>query len=388
MYQSVGIKSLAVSFPSVKRTNDYYRHKYPEQVAQAEEETLAKVFSTKESSASSQDFDRAMQPYLSDPFRGTVTRYVLGEGESSLSLETHAAKETLKAGKINPEDVDLILVASMFPERLVEGNVSLLLHELSLSCPAWNINSMHSGALAGLQTAWAMVKSGEYQNVLVIVSCTYSRNLGREDDTTSWIVGDGAGAFLVSSLETDQGIIGTNIINTAITNDVYSYSLIEDERNNLQVRLMASKNMSWLIRDHSAEFIRRACDGVIADANLNLNQIDFFVTSTPLAWFAELFINTLNIDRRKTLDMYPYYGNIGAALPIANLYYAAKLGKIKEGDLVLLFSIGGASTAAATVMRWGNVALGNAPDIELPISVSKSRINEQKPDVSPLVTSG
>ena len=45
MNQSVGIRSLAISFPSVKRTNDYYLNKYPEKVAQAEQETLAKVFS-------------------------------------------------------------------------------------------------------------------------------------------------------------------------------------------------------------------------------------------------------------------------------------------------------------------------------------------------------
>lgn len=370
MYQPVGIRSLAVSFPSVKRTNDYYRNKYPEKIAQTEQETLAKVFSANESTASSRDFDRAMQPYLSDPFRGAVDRYVLDADESSLTLEIQAAQKALNAGKYNPEEVDLVLVASMFPEQVGTGNASLVLNKLSLHCPAWNIESIQSGALVGLQTACAMVKSGEYQNVLVVVSCTYSRNIG-ENNTLSWIAGDAAGAFIISSLERNRGIIGTKVVNTAVTNDAYCYSLEEDRKGNPQVRLLASKKMGQLIRDNSAKFIQESCEGIIAKAGITIDEIDFFVFSTPLAWFAELFVNTLKIDRHKTLDMYPYYGNIGAALPLANLYYAAKLGKIKPDSLVLLFSIGGASTAAATIMRWGDVALGADPGIEIPMATEE-----------------
>lgn len=380
MHQPVGIRSLAISFPSVKRTNDYYRNKYPEKVAQAEQETLAKVFSDHESTANSRDFDRAMQPYLSDPFRGTVNRYVLGEGESSLSLETRAAKEALKAGKFNPEDVDLLLVASMLPEQIGIGNTSFLVDELGLNCPAWNIESMQSGALVALQTASAMVKLGEYRNVLVVVSCTYSRNLNQED-SLSWIVGDGAGAFLVASEQAYRGVGCTKVINTTATNNAYFYSLLKDIQGDPKVYLQVGKNMSQLIRENSCKFIRESCEGVINNSGITFDEIDFFVFSTPFAWFAELFATTLDIDRHKTLDMYPYYGNIGAALPIANLYYAAKLGKIKKDSLVLLFSIGGASTAAATLMRWGDVALGAAPDIDLPIA-TESEIQVKKPALS------
>lgn len=363
--QAVGIRSLAISFPSVKRTNDYYRNKYPDQVANAEQEILAKVFSNTQSTANSRDFDKTMQPYLSDPFRGTVNRYVLDSDESSLTLEVRAAKESLNTAKLAPEDVDLMLVASMFPEQVGVGNASLLIDILRFNCPAWNIESTQSGALVGLQTACAMVKSGEYNNVIVVVSCSYSRNLGQENDTLSWMAGDAAGAFLVSTLEEDLGIMGTKVINTAVTNDAYFYSCENDLHGNPKIRLQASKNMSKLIRENSAKFIRESCEGAISDAGVTLDEIDFFVFNTPFAWFARLLTATLNIDSQRTLDMYPYYGNIGVALPLANLYYAAKLGKIKKGDLVLLFSIGASSTAAATVMRWGDVALGSSPNIEV-----------------------
>lgn len=371
VYQPVGIRSLAVSFPSIKRTNNYYREKYPEKVAQAEQETLAKVFTATESTPSSRDFDREMLPYFSDPFRGTVERYVLGSGESSLTLEEGAAKDALDAAKLAPEDIELMLVASMLPEQIGIGNASFLVDKLGLCCPAWNFESMQSGALVGLQTACAMVRAGEYRNVLVVVSCTYSRTID-EDDTLSWILGDGSGAFVVDLLEANQGILGTKIINTAATNDAYSYKLVKDTQDKPRVRLEASKNMSKLIRDHTKKFIRECCLGAIADAGVTLEQIDFFVFSTPFAWFAKLFTLTLGIEPKRTLNLYPYYGNIGAALPIVNLYYAAQLGKICENSLVLVFSIGGSSTAVATIMRWGDVALSPVSSFHQPCLATSS----------------
>lgn len=365
MHHPVGIRSLAISFPSVKRTNDYYREKYPEKVAQAEQETLAKVFSPNESSPKSSEFDQAMSPYLSDPFRGAVERYVLDSNESSLTLETRAAKEALKAVKLNSEDIDLMLVTSMLPDQIGIGNASFLVDKLSLSCPAWNIESMHSGALVGLQTAYAMVKSGEYRNVLMVVSCTYSRYVN-ENDTLSWIMGDAAGAFLVSSLESNQGILGTKIVNTSSTNKACSFEIIKDREDNPQIRLQPGKRMSKLLRENIVNYIHESCHGAIVDAEVTLEEIDFFVFNTPFAWFAKLFTRTLKIDSKQTLNLYSYYGNIGAALPIANLYYAAKLGKIHKNNLVLVFSMGGSSTAAATVMRWGDVALGSTPGINIP----------------------
>lgn len=362
MYQPVGICSLAVSFPSIKRTNDYYKEKYPEKVAQAQQETLCKVFTVAESTSNSRDFDREMLPYLSDPFRGTVERYVLGSEESLLTLEEHAAKDALQSARLAPQDIELMLVASMFPEQIMIGNASFLVNRLSLSCPAWNLESTQSGGLIGLQTACSLVRTGEYRNVLVVVSCAYSRVVD-ENNTLSWITGDGAGAFVVSSLKSNQGILGTKVIHTAVTCDACSFEVVRNKQSNLRVRLQVSKKMSKLFRENIVKFIRETCEVVIAEVGITLDQIDFFVFSTPFAWFARLFTVTLNIDPERTLNLYPHYANIGSVLPIANLYYATLLDKIRENSLVLVFSFGASSTAAATIMRWGDVALSPASSV-------------------------
>ena len=101
VHHPVGIRSLAVILPSVRRTNDYYREKYPDLVAQCEQKSLARLFSLSESTPSN-EFDQEMMHYLKDPFRGTVERWVLGPNESSLTLEYRAAKDALNAAKLSP----------------------------------------------------------------------------------------------------------------------------------------------------------------------------------------------------------------------------------------------------------------------------------------------
>lgn len=360
MNHPVGISALALSFPSVLRTNDYWRNKYPNLVTQAEQRTLAKLFSSTESTAKSSEFDSEMTPYLSDPFRGAVERRVLSPSESSLTLECRAAKDALDAAKLSPQDVDLTIVTSLFPEQIAPGNASFLVRELGLQSPAWNLESTCSSALVALQTASALVRTGEYSNVLVVISCIYSRFVD-EDDTLSWFMGDGAGAFVVSALKPDQGILGTKIVHTAATCGAFFNELTTDVQGNPRMRIQTGKNASKQIRDTGVEFVRKCSEDAVAAAGLTLDRIDFFAFNTPTAWYASLCTRALGIDPERTINLYPQYANIGPVLPIVNMYYGAQMGKVKENDLVLVYTIGSASTAAATVMRWGDVKLGPLP---------------------------
>ncbi|MCC5669154.1 hypothetical protein LC653_36225 [Nostoc sp. CHAB 5784] len=145
--QPVGIRSLAVNFPSVLQTNDYWRNKYPELVTQAEQKALAKLFSVTQPTVNSDEFDLEMAPYLSDPFRGAVERRVLAPDESSLTLEHRAASDAIAAAEISSKDVDLMIVTSLFPERISPGNASFLVAQMGLHCPAWNLESTCSSSL-------------------------------------------------------------------------------------------------------------------------------------------------------------------------------------------------------------------------------------------------
>jgi 3-oxoacyl-[acyl-carrier-protein] synthase-3 len=358
IYPPVGIRSIAVNFPSVVRTNDYWRKNYPDLVATAEQKSLSKVFSPGDSIPTN-EFELKMSPYLKDPFRGTVERRILGPGESSLTLEYGAARDALAAAKLSPEEVDLMIVASLWPENILPGNAAFLAAQLDLRGAAWNLDSTCSNAVVALQNATALVRTGEYRNVLVVVSCTYSR-FTDENDTLSWFFGDGAGAFVVGALKQNQGIISTKIVNTCATCDTFYNEFTTDAEGNVRMLIRAGKHTNKVLSETAVNYLRECCLGAIAAAGVTLEQIQFFAFNTPTAWYSSLCTEALGIQQERTINLYPQYANIGPMLPIANLYHGAQLGKIHENDLVLVYSIGSVSNAAATVMRWGNVALSPA----------------------------
>ncbi|MCC5670772.1 3-oxoacyl-ACP synthase [Nostoc sp. CHAB 5784] len=360
MNQAVGIRSIAVTFPKIVRTNEYWRHKYPQLVTGAEQKALAKLFSANDPNAKTSEFDEEMIPYLSDPFRGAVERRILASDESSMTLEKRVAFDAIAAAEMLIEDVDLMIVTSLFPERIAPGNASFLVGEMGLRCPAWNLESTCSSALVALQTANALVQTGAYRNVLVVISCTYSR-LVDEDDTLSWFMGDGAGAFVVSALKPNQGVLATKIIHTAATCGAFFNELITDAQGNPRMRIQNGKNASQQIRGTGVQFVRACTQGAVEAAGVTLDDIKFFAFNTPTAWYANLCVRALGIDQERTINLYPQIANIGPVLPIVNMYYGAQMGKVQENDLVLAYTIGSASTAAATVMRWGDVKLGPLP---------------------------
>ncbi|MBW4616309.1 MAG: 3-oxoacyl-ACP synthase III family protein [Desmonostoc vinosum HA7617-LM4] len=359
LHPSVGICSLALSFPRIRCTKDYYREHFPDLLLSVEEKNLAKMFSVTDSTPSN-DYELEMMPYLKDPFRGTVERRMLAPEESSLTLEYQAATEALDAAKLSPQDVDLLLVASFLPEQIGFGNAAFLARQLGLSCGAWNLDATCASTPIALQTACALVQSGGYRNVLVAISCTYSR-LFDQNDTLSWFFSDGAGAFLVSSLKPNQGILGTKTVNTSVLCDQFCFKITENEQGDQQLRMQVPKGTNKVIGETATQLLRACCEGAIAAAGVTLEQIDFFIFNTPTAWFASFCIRVLGIKPERTINVYPLYANIGPALTLANLYHAAQLGKIRENNLVLIYGFGAASSASANVIRWGDVALGSIP---------------------------
>lgn len=374
----VGIRSLAVSFPSVIRLNDYWCHKFPNFFTQEKLRNI-RVFSPIESISDNNGIDIWSQeaaPYLSDRFRGNIERRVLGADESSLTLEYRAAKDAINAAKLSPGDVDLMIVTSLFGENIGTGKAADLAQQLELRCPAWNLESTCSSALVSLQNAQALIQTGLYHKVLIVVSQIGS-NTVNEADTLSWSMGDGAGAFVVDSLKPNQGILSSKIVHTTQTCGAYLHELIIDNYGQPQIHTRTGENAS-ILAETAVDFVRLCCTDVVAAAGVTLEQIDFFAFNTPTAWYANVCTKALGIDPQRTINLYPLYANIGPVLPIANLYHAAQAGKIRENDLVLVYTNGAAATAAAIVMRWGDVGLGTAPAPPISVTLADEQVDQAK----------
>lgn len=361
--RNAGMRSLSVAFPSVLRTNDYWKRNYPEMVAEAERFTLAKLWgASTEAAREPNAFDVTMRPYLEDPFRGAVERRWRADGESALSMEVSAARGALEAAGLETDDVDLTLVASFVGDRLGVGNSSLLAAELGLRGPAWNYETACSGSVVGLHMASSLVRSGDYDRVLVVASTSNSVQVD-DRDTLGWFVGDGAGAFVVEPADAGFGLLGHATINSVGTNDMFVIHSVPDDGRpgGTRLRTSADPQAAQMARDTAEPYLRTCVEAALARARVSVEDVDFWVFNTPNAWYADFCARVLGVAEGRYHSIYPRYANIGAALMPATLYHALHEQKIAPGDLVGMYSIGSTSTASAAVMRVSEIALGPYP---------------------------
>jgi len=357
--KSAGLLSLAVAYPPVLRLNSYWEQKYPEMVNSAKDRALARVWNA-DGAATGDPFVDAMAPYLSDPFRGTLARRFLADGQTALDLEFEAAGRALTAANLKPQDIDLCLVSSFLPDQPGVGNASFLARRLELTGNAWNFESACAAPLQGLQTACAYVKSGLAKRVLVVVSCTYSRVLD-ETDSMIWSIGDGAAAFIVGEVPEGEGLISAHGMHTAETCGAMTYALQADADGAVRYRMEASESGGKVLRETAAPYLKECVNGALGKAGMELAEVDFFVTTTPVAWYSRFCASVLGYDLRKTIDTHALYANTGPILVPTNLHAAAAAGRIKKGDAVMLYAVGSVSSRAAVLLRWGDVALGPPP---------------------------
>lgn len=361
---AAGLLSLAVRVPDRVVTNDYWRENHPQVVAEAERR-IWMWKKPKDWSEGSTAFNLEMAPYVKDPFRGARRRRWAAPKESALKLEAEAARQALEGAGLGPEDVDLLICSTFVPDIDIYGSsvggATPLAGELGLKGAAWNLETACSSTLLAFQTAVSLVRSGQYRRVLVVTSAVYSR-LSVESDPISWGVGDVATAMVVGPVPEGEGHLGSYSVHSAATCGTIVTDLEMDDHCNPRFRLRATKVASRVLRETSEPYLKECTSGAMRRAGVELSDIKFFIFNTPVAWYSRFCARALGIDPSKTISLYPLYSNVGPALPGLTLLHAAHWDKFREGDLILLYSVGSISSNCSVVMRWGKVALGPLPE--------------------------
>lgn len=354
------VRAAAVTYGAERRVNDWYVQHRPEVLRSAMDKGLARAFSTADPAGSG--FDARMAPFLADPFRGAKVRYLLGPGETALGLELAAARQALVAARLLASEVDVILCASWLPERFVPpGDAVFIARELGVSAPAYNVETACSSGLACLELAEGLLAVGRYHRVLVVLSSTNSRQTG-DDDTLGWISSDVAAALIVERGAGPEGILASYVENTAPTCGVFEHRLVVGADGAPRVRMAVGEGGSKALRDSTGpELVRRACLRAVARARVALDDIAFFGFSTPLAWYEGLCREALGIPAHKSRDLFPRLANVGAPFPAVHLHHAIAEGRLRPGELAVLFTVGSVSSAGAMVLRVGEVAVAPMP---------------------------
>lgn len=282
---------------------------------------------------------------------GIQNRHIAGDGETTATLATEAARKALDAAGVDPSEIGLIVLATATPDQTFPASATIVQAALGINdCVAFDVAAVCSGFLYAISVADNMIRGGAADKAIVIGSETFSRILDWEDRGTCVLFGDGAGAVVLGAEESEDGARG-----------ILATKLHADGRHNQLLYVDGGPSTTGTVgklRMRGQEVFRHAVVNlasvmreVLEAANLTADAVDWLVPHQANARILEATARKLGLSPDKVIMTVDRHANTSAAsVPLA-LDVAVRDGRIKAGDLVVLEAMGGGFTWGASVLR-------------------------------------
>lgn len=287
---------------------------------------------------------------------GIKERRVVSEGETTASLGLEAARRAIAAASLRPQDIDLIVVATITPEMVFPSTACFIAKELGLTdAPAFDIQAACSGFLYALEVGAQFVRGGRHRNVLVIGTETISRLADYTDRGSCILFGDGAGAVVLQrSDDADRGwIYGSLHADGSGWNMLYCPP---GSRNPVTPQMLEQRGQYMKLNGREVyKFAVSRFEELIRDAmdkcQLTIDKVAMIVPHQVNQRIIDSAIEKIGFPHEKVFVNIEKYGNTSSAsIPIA-LDEAMRAGKIKRGDVLLFVAFGAGLTWANAVVR-------------------------------------
>ncbi|MFK7921892.1 MAG: 3-oxoacyl-ACP synthase III family protein [Bacteroidia bacterium] len=291
-------------------------------------------------------------------------RYFTPGKDTVAGMGVKAAHMAMERAGITADDIDFIVFATLNPDYMFPGSGVLVQRELGLSdkgVPALDIRNQCSGFIYGLSVADQFIKTGMYQNILLIGSEIHSSGLDFSDDGrhVTVLFGDGAGAVILQPTEEEgRGVLTTHLHAAGEHAEKLAVLTPTGHQERHLTHEMIDDKSIYPVMDGQFVFklaVRKFPEVIMEALQTTGNQvedIDMFIPHQANLRIAEMVRRTLKLPEEKVHNNIQKYGNTTAAsIPIA-LNEAWELGKIKKGDLVCLAAFGSGFTWASALIRW------------------------------------
>ncbi|HWF39019.1 MAG TPA: beta-ketoacyl-ACP synthase III [Candidatus Acidoferrales bacterium] len=289
---------------------------------------------------------------------GIHERHYADPGVASSHLGTEAAKKLLATKGVSPEEIEMIVVATVTPDMLFPATACLIQDRLGAT-NAWgfDLSGACSGFVYALTTGAQFVGAGTHKKVLVIGSDVMTSILDYKDRATCVLFGDGAGAVLLEPAESDsEGIIdfandldgsgGCNLYMPA-GGSLHPASAETVEKRMHYVHQEGQSVFKYAVR-RMAEL---ACQ-LLERNGVSSKDIALVVPHQANLRIIRAMQERLGVDDSKIMVNIDRFGNTTAATIPLGLMDAVEQKRLKKGDLVLLIAVGAGYTTGSVLMRW------------------------------------
>jgi 3-oxoacyl-[acyl-carrier-protein] synthase-3 len=285
---------------------------------------------------------------------GIRSRHIAAPDEKTSDLALAAAREALDNAKLTANDLDAVIIATTTPDNTFPATAARVQAGLGMMRGfAFDVQAVCSGFVYALAVADNFIRMGQAKNILVIGAETFSRLIDWNDRTTCVLFGDGAGAVILQAAEGKGDVTDRGILSTHLHSDGRHYDRLCTTGGAGSTGTLGSVHMdgSEVFR-HAVVNLAEVVDEVLQTHKLKPEQIDWLVPHQANQRIIDGTAKKLNMSPERVVTTIAEHANTSAAsIPLA-LATAAKDGRLKRGQLVLLDAMGGGFTWGAALIRW------------------------------------
>lgn len=288
---------------------------------------------------------------------GIRERRIAAEGEYTSDMAAKAGRAAIEQAGIAPEEIDLIIVATVTPDLLFPSTACLVQKQLQAERAAcFDISAACSGFLYGLEIAQQFITNHTFNTVLVIGADKLSNLIDWTDRNTCVLFGDGAGAAVLRSRAGSHGVISTYMGSDGDFSDILS---IQGGAGRSPVGKTTGEAGSNTIKMAGREVFKQAVTVMLSAATTALEQsglkaddLACIIPHQANLRIIEALAHRMNVPLDRLVINLDRYGNTSAAAVAIALDEANRTGRMKIGDYVLLVVFGGGLTWASSVIQW------------------------------------
>ncbi|MBZ0138733.1 MAG: ketoacyl-ACP synthase III [Pseudorhodoplanes sp.] len=284
---------------------------------------------------------------------GIHERHIAAPGQVTSDLGLRAARAALADAKVDPQTIDLIVLATSTPDNTFPATAVSIQAGLGITGgAAFDLQAVCSGFVFGLATADGLLQTGNFKRALVIGAETFPRILDWSDRTTCVLFGDGAGAVVLEAQEqpgepTDRGVLVTRLR----SDGSHKTKLYVDGGPSSTQTVGHVRMEGKEVFRHAVAMITDVVEDAFRVTGYTAKSIDWFVPHQANKRIIDGSAHKLGIDANKVIITVDKHGNTSAAsIPLA-LCAGLADGRIKRGDLVMLEAMGGGFTWGAALVR-------------------------------------
>ena len=285
---------------------------------------------------------------------GIRERHIAADGETTADLAEKAARKALAAAGLEANALDLIILATSTPDNTFPATATRVQARLGMTGGvAFDVQAVCAGFICALAVADSMIRAGQAKHAMIIGAETYSRILDWSDRSTCVLFGDGAGAAVLSAVESSGTLDDRGVLAVKMHSDGRHYDALYVDGGVSTTQTAGHLRMNGReVFRHAVGNLASVAEEAMEAAGVTPESIDWLVPHQANARIMEATAKKLGLPMAKVVMTVDRHANTSSAsIPLA-LCDAVADGRVQPGQLLVIEAIGGGFVWGAAVVRW------------------------------------